>query len=786
MNIVFLTLSRFTDISDRGIYPDLVRKFCKEGHKVYVVSPMERKFKRRTTLIEQGNLNILKIRTLNIQKTSNIEKGIAYLLLEYQFVYGIKSYFSDVKFDLILYSTPPITFYRVVKFLKNRDRARSYLLLKDIFPQAAVDSGLIRKGGITYRYFRKAEKDLYKLSDTIGCMSEANIRYILENNPEITAKKLELNPNSIEPVGFVATEKQVFDLRKKYNIPSEAVIFVYGGNLGKSQGLEFYLRVMDAVADDRRVFFITIGSGSEFENIHLFLLEKKIRNSILIEELSKDEYSRLLACCDVGLIFLSGKFTIPNFPSRLLSYMECQKPVLAATDSATDIGEIICEQGFGYWVLHGDLDGFLQKMELFIINWQNNHQMGLKGYQYLMDNYTVDNSYSAIMKHSGEFPFEDQIRKKNLEDTIVFINQSSGYLMIDIVNAFEDIFKERVLMAGLLNKRNKPLHDQVKIAKLIPYKRNSSVNRLFTWPWSFLQALFLIKFKYNKARLFLVSNPPFTTLLPLFCKNPFYLLIYDVYPNALVEFNYFSKNSLVVKLWEKANRKVFPKADRVFTLTEGMKTVLQEYAGKKEIEIIPIWTDNEFLKPVEKSENPFIRKYNLFDKFVVMYSGNISTSQNIETIVELAAIMQRDDLIFVIIGQGSQKEKINKMISSLNLTNCLLLPWQETNDFPFSIAAADLAIVSLGKEASQLAIPSKFYNFLSVGAPMLCITNNESDLGKLVNKYNVGSCFEPEMKQEMKTYIEYLIDKPYIRKQLRKNSLTASKDFTSENVSKFF
>jgi glycosyltransferase involved in cell wall biosynthesis len=786
MNIVFLTLSRFTDISDRGIYPDLVRKFCNEGHKVYVVSPMERKFKKRTTLIAQGNLNILKIRTLNIQKTSNIEKGVAYLMLEHQFIHGIKSYFPDIKFDLILYSTPPITFSRVVRFLKNRDHGRSYLLLKDIFPQAAIDSELIRKGGLTYRFFRKAEKELYKLSDIIGCMSAANIRYILANNPEVPEEKLEINPNSIEPVEWKVTEKQKNEFREKYNIPLDATIFVYGGNLGKSQGLEFFLRVMEAASEDSRVFFITVGSGSEYDYMHSFIQERKFRNSILIKEMSKDDYSQLLTCCDVGLIFLSRKFTIPNFPSRLLSYMECKKPVLAATDAVTDIGEIITGQGLGHWVLHGDLQGFLKKMDLLIGDRENNFRMGMTGYQYLIDNYTVDFSYSAIMKHFDQSPVIAQQLPNNGKNTIVFINQSSGYLMIDIVNAFEDIFDERVLMAGMLNKRNNPLHDQVKIAKLIPYKRNSSINRLFTWPWSFLQALFLIKFKYPKAQLFLVSNPPFTTLLPLFCKNSFYLLIYDVFPEALVEFNYFSKNSLIVKQWEKAHKKIFPRAERIFTLTEGMKSVLQKYAGNKEVEIIPIWTDNEFLKPVEKSQNPFIQKYNLQDKFVVLYSGNIGESQNIEDLVELASIMQRDDLIFVIIGQGNQRDKIHKMILSLSLDNCLLLPWQETKDFPFAIAAADLAVVSLGKEASHLAIPSKFYNFLSVGAPMLCLTSNDSDLGKLVNKYRVGICYEPEMKLEMKEFIEYLIDNPSYRDELSQNSLDASRDFTSENVSKFF
>ncbi len=786
MNIVFLTLSRFTNISDKGIYPDLVRKFCKEGHNVYVVSPMERKFKRSTTLIIQGNLNILKIRTLNIQKTSNIEKGVAYLMLEYQFINGIKTYFRDVKFDLILYSTPPITFSRVVRFLKNRDHGRSYLLLKDIFPQAAIDSGLISKSGITYKFFRNAEKELYKLSDNIGCMSAANIRYILENNPEIPAEKLEINPNSIEPVSWSATAGQKREFRAKYNIPLDATIFVYGGNLGKSQGLEFYLKIMEAASKDSRVFFITVGSGSEYENIYSFIHDRKFRNSILIKELPRDEYSNLLVCCDIGLIFLSRKFTIPNFPSRILSYMECSKPVLAATDAVTDIGEIITQNGFGHWVLNGDLQGFLQKMELLIKDKDNNLKMGTKGYQYLIDNYTVDFSYNAIIKHFELNPVvETEIPKKE-RNTIVFINQSSGYLMIDIVNAFEDIFEERVLMAGMLNKRNRSLHDGVKVAKLVPYKRNSSINRLFTWPWSFLQALFLIKFKYRKAQLFLVSNPPFTTLLPLFCSNPFYLLIYDVFPEALVEFNYFSKNSLIVKLWERSHKNIFPRAERIFTLTDGMKSVIQKYAGEKEVEIIPIWTDNEFLKPIKKNQNPFVEKYNLLDKFVVLYSGNISASQNIEVIVELASMMQRNDIIFVIIGQGNQRDKIYRMVEMLKLSNCLLLPWQDTNDFPNAIASADLAVVSLGREASQLAIPSKFYNFLSVGAPMLCLTSNDSDLGRLVNKYEVGACFEPEKKQEIKEFIEYLIAHPGYRHKLSQKSLEASKDFTSDNISKFF
>src|SRR5690554_6830775 len=109
MNILFLTVSIIDDINKRGIYTDLLRYFINQGHKVYIVSPTERRFKKKTHLIKKENHSILKVRTLNIQKTNSIEKGIGTILLEYQFNKAIKKHFKNIYFDLILYSTPPIT-----------------------------------------------------------------------------------------------------------------------------------------------------------------------------------------------------------------------------------------------------------------------------------------------------------------------------------------------------------------------------------------------------------------------------------------------------------------------------------------------------------------------------------------------------------------------------------------------------------------------------------------------------------------------------------------------------
>ena len=136
MNVIFLTMSQNVDINLREIYPDLLRKFVKEGHEVFIVHPRERRFGLNTGIKKEGILTYLGVKTLNLQKCSIVEKGLGQVLVESQYKRAIKKYLSNQKFDLILYSTPPITFPKVISFLKSHNpQAKTYLLLKDIFPQ---------------------------------------------------------------------------------------------------------------------------------------------------------------------------------------------------------------------------------------------------------------------------------------------------------------------------------------------------------------------------------------------------------------------------------------------------------------------------------------------------------------------------------------------------------------------------------------------------------------------------------------------------------------------------
>ena len=260
MNILFLTLNRVSDLSERGIYTDLMREFICHGHRVYMVVPAERRFHESTSIKESCGAQILRVKTLNIQKSNVVEKGIGTLLLEMQYQCAIKRYWKDIRFDLILYSTPPITFNRVISSQKKRCKAKSYLLLKDIFPQNAVDLGMFSKRSLIYRLFRKKEKVLYQISDFIGCMSPANVDYVLTHNPEIKADRVEICPNSIKllekPLMASTARKNIL---QKLHIPINKTLFIYGGNLGRPQGLIFLLDVIAANEERNDSYFIIVG-----------------------------------------------------------------------------------------------------------------------------------------------------------------------------------------------------------------------------------------------------------------------------------------------------------------------------------------------------------------------------------------------------------------------------------------------------------------------------------------------------------------------------------------------
>src|SRR5690554_5151618 len=191
--ILVLTILNIDFNVNKSLYSDLYFELSKNANVIVLsLTDNDNKVTKYSESLEVHNIKV----SLTFQN-SKIKKAINLLRLNTKLLSYIKANLKDKTIDLVLYSTPPITLNKSIKYIKNHYHAKTYLLLKDIFPQNAVDLGMFSKKGLIHKYFRLKEKNVYNLSDYIGCMSEANLKYILNNN-NIDENKMEINPNSIE------------------------------------------------------------------------------------------------------------------------------------------------------------------------------------------------------------------------------------------------------------------------------------------------------------------------------------------------------------------------------------------------------------------------------------------------------------------------------------------------------------------------------------------------------------------------------------------------------------
>jgi hypothetical protein len=368
---------------------------------------------------------------------------------------------------------------------------------------------------------------------------------------------------------------------------------------------------------------------------------------------------------------------------------------------------------------------------------------------------------------------------------IIFVNQSCGYLMVNIINAYVKAGYSCILITGLLVERTEFLHKTVMVHKIIRYDNTSYFKRLFTWFVGAVRTIWLLKTHYRKDELFIVSNPPFASLYPLVVRNPFSLLIFDVYPDVIAELGILKKESFIIRQWEKANRSIYPKAQHIFTITDGMKNLLSKYALHSKIVVVPLWSDNEFLRKIPREENHFIRRHGLEDKFVVLYSGNIGLASDVEILAEVAKHITDKDILFIVIGEGARKTFLETKVKKEKISNLNILPWQQVSELPFSLSAGNLAVVSLNQNASRLAIPSKLFSVLSIGIPILGIAGKDSDLYQFIEKNEIGKCFQSDSIMDIAGYIQEIKDHPWIGEKLSANAVSISQKYTRKNVTRF-
>lgn len=389
--VLFLTTPYLRTINTKGLFPDLAREIVELGHDLTIVSPIEKRNNLAAGIRYDDRVRYIDVRTGNMSKTkSKIIKGLSTITFEYEYYHAVKKFIGDEQFDLIIYSTPPISYTKTLKHFKKNPRTKTYLMLKDIFPQNAVDLEMMREGSLIHKYFRRKEKELYKYSDIIGCMSPKNVEYLKDHNAEILSNHIvELFPNAIDLNYSDNPDSYSKELtRDQYGLPIDKYILIYGGNIGKPQGPEFVKAFIDRIEKEKDLFFLIVGSGTEIRDIKQY--SNNMQNIKVMDSVAQDEFKKLVMCSDFGCIFLDNRFTIPNFPQRLLSYMECAKPIIAATDVNTDIREVIENERIGCWAesKESEIDNLVNKICTIIAN-DELVVMGKRALVFCQENYNI-------------------------------------------------------------------------------------------------------------------------------------------------------------------------------------------------------------------------------------------------------------------------------------------------------------------------------------------------------------------------------------------------------------
>ena len=371
---------------------------------------------------------------------------------------------------------------------------------------------------------------------------------------------------------------------------------------------------------------------------------------------------------------------------------------------------------------------------------------------------------------------------------VLLVNQSTGYLMVDIVNAYvaSGLYDKVELFAGEIHVRPSVPNPSVHVIKTVRYDKSNIVKRLLTWLAAFVHLLFVVWRRGKNCHLVLVSNPPLTVFIPLFTRKKFSFVVYDLYPDSLFSQGFIKKDSFIGRWWIRQNKKVFAKAERVFTLSEDMKKAVAQYVAEDKIKIVYNWAHNEHMKPIAKEENPFLTDLDLQDKFIVLYSGNMGMTHDIDIMVDVAdRLRENDGVCFLFIGEGAKKAVIEEKISEYGLSNCLVLPFQPLEVLPYSMGAADLAVVTTDARQSELSVPSKTYTYLATGAALLCLAEDGTELGKLVKEHHVGRCFGSTRIDDMTAFIA-LLEKDEARlANYKDNSRRTSLLYSPENAKQY-
>lgn len=383
---------------------ELAHGLAAAGDEVFVVTTFPQSYlaaggeeqKAVQKVSREGSLTVIRARTLPLRKVNFVLRGISQLCLPFLIFRKVKKYVSGPLDGVVVYS-PPLPLAIAGRLVKRKYHTRFMLNLWDIFPENAIDLGILNKdsllGRIEISMFEALEKFAYRSADVLTFHAAKGMRFLIEKK-HIPPEKISILPHWVDFTPYAKPLRR--DFRREFGLERKFV-FLFAGVIGPAQGLEFLVEVANGVRDIPEAVFLIVGDGTEKEKISGAAKERGLGSVIFKDFISKEDYPDLVKSVDAGVVCLSPKNKTPFVPGKFMGYMAAGKPVLAFLNKESDGFELVDKANCGFAAVAGDLPGAVKAArDMYALGEEKAKEAGQNGLTYARARLSLDSAVMTI------------------------------------------------------------------------------------------------------------------------------------------------------------------------------------------------------------------------------------------------------------------------------------------------------------------------------------------------------------------------------------------------------
>lgn len=314
---------------------------------------------------------------------------------------------------------------------------------------------------------------------------------------------------------------------------------------------------------------------------------------------------------------------------------------------------------------------------------------------------------------------------------------------------------------------------------------------LFSLGFSLKAFYFLFKNKKQFDILLITTNPPFLGIIMLAVNYLFnlryVLVVYDIYPQILDKLNILNPNGFVYRFWKWVNINVYNNAAKIISIGRDMTSILEvdmQIVDKSKITLIHNWSDGNTVHPIPMDQNKFIIENGFVGKKILLYSGTLGSTHNIEDILEAAKeLSQYDDILFLFIGSGAKVKLVENYIKFSGNSNVQMFGFQPIESLSETLSSATLSFVCLDPAFTGFSVPSKSYGILASGVPILGLMDSSSEIALMVKENNCGIIWNNDSNLKLSEVLVNLLNDEKRLEELKSNALKAFKSSYQIDIS---